>query len=58
MAVGSREEKEPYFEKKARDGKLKKSWKKLKQMHNRRDRHQANIDPEVPQGPKSNGWEW
>lgn len=58
MAVGDREQKEPYFEKKSRDGKIKKSWKKIKQMHNRRDRHEAKINPETPPRRKFYGWEW
>ena len=58
MALGNREEKEPDFERKSRDGKIKRSWKKIKQMHNRRDRHEAKINPETPKRPKWNGWEW
>jgi len=58
MAVGTREEKEPFFEGKSRDGKLKRSWKRIKQMHNRRDRHEARINPEIPKRPKHGGWEW
>lgn len=58
MSIGNRQQPE-----KELDSKLCKGWRRIsrkgvKQMHNRKERHLARIDPEMPKLPKYAGWEW
>jgi ribosomal protein S25 len=58
MAIGTRQQTEKNFDKKARDGKTKRSWKWEKQKQNRRLRRAARVDPEdVSHLKKYAGWE-
>lgn len=58
MAWGIREQPEKIFEKKARDGKTKRSWKLVKQKNNRRIRRESKRDPETIPVKQYAGWEW
>jgi hypothetical protein len=59
MGVGIRQQPEKYLDRLFRPKASRRSSRKWKkQTQNRRDRHEANRDPEAEPHPKYLGYEW